>query len=100
MSPGTFRSKVEDWQSDRFFVISYISWDLTFPVIRLITFRADIISARALVKLLQSSMSTSPSARKDREMSEIVIAARPLEQIVGHPTEVRLDTISPSTLKC
>ena len=34
------------------FVISYISWDLITPVIRLITFRADIIPARALGKLL------------------------------------------------
>ena len=33
-------------------VISYISWDLITPVIRLITFRADNISARALGKLL------------------------------------------------
>ena len=32
--------------------ISYISWDLRTPVIRLITFRADIISAWALGKLL------------------------------------------------
>ena len=31
--------------------ISYISWDLITPVIRLITFRADNISARALGKL-------------------------------------------------
>ena len=33
-------------------VISYISWDQMTPVIRLIAFRADIISARALGKLL------------------------------------------------
>ena len=33
------------------FVISYISWDLIIPVIKLITFRADIVSARALGKL-------------------------------------------------
>jgi len=34
------------------FVISYISWDLITGVIRLINFLADIISARALGKLL------------------------------------------------
>ena len=36
----------------REFVISYISWDLITGVIRLITFRPDVISARALGKLL------------------------------------------------
>ena len=35
------------------FGISYISWDLISPVIRLITFRADTIPARAPGKLLQ-----------------------------------------------
>ena len=32
-------------------VISYIGWDLITLVFRLITFRADIVSARALGKL-------------------------------------------------
>ena len=32
-------------------IVSYISWDLITPVIRLITFRADNISARALGNL-------------------------------------------------
>ena len=33
-------------------VISYISWDLITPAIRLVTVRADIISAGVLGKLL------------------------------------------------
>ena len=42
------------WQSGVVsdFVTSYISWDLIIPVIRLITFRADNVSARALEKVL------------------------------------------------
>jgi len=41
-------------------VISYISWDLIPPNIRLITLRADMIPARALGKLLQSLKAFSP----------------------------------------
>jgi len=36
-------------------VISYISWDLITPVIKLTTFRADNISARALGKMGQTA---------------------------------------------